>query len=164
VEDDFWLFLPSLGKPRRVAGSSKKISFVGTQYTMVDLQSFERERYKNKLLASEACAEGPCWVIESVPATNEYREDIGYSKLCAWVVKANFRTVRIDYFDLAGALYKRQTMKDFTAPQGAATKGLATHRVMTNERTGASTTMSLNDVDFNPSFDRNQFSPSGLGR
>lgn len=163
VDDDFWLYLPSLGKPRRVAGSSKKNSFVGTQYAIVDLQSFEHEKYEHRLIASESCDEGACWLIESIPSSS-YAEEIGYSKLRSWILKDTFRTVRIEYYDPTGALYKRQTLKAFAAADSSGRKAIATRRIMTNERNGSRTSMSLDQVDFQPKFGRDEFSPSRLGR
>jgi len=164
VDDDLWLFLPSLGKARRVAGTGKKSSFVGTQYAMVDLQSFETQRFGNQLIGTERCDEEICWIIESVPSTRQYSEDIGYAKLRTWITKSTFRALKVEYYDLTGALYKRQEMKEFVEVHDDEHKALATHRVMTNIRSGISTVMRLDQLNFTPTFARDEFSPSSLGR
>jgi len=161
AQDDIWLFLPSLGKPRRIAGSAKKNSFVGTQYSFADLTSFQHERYRHSLTGTEACAEHQCWVLESVPLDEAYAREIGYSKQRSWVQKDTYRIVRIDYYDPAGALVKTQTLGEFA--EAAGEKALARQRTMVNHRNAQSTSIRMSGVDFKPSHSDPDFSPRRLG-
>lgn len=161
AQDDIWLFLPSVGKPRRIAGSAKKNSFVGTQYTFADLTSFEHARYRHSLAGTEDCADHQCWVLESVPLDEGYARDIGYSKQRSWVQQDTYRMVRIDYYDPAGALLKTQTLGEFA--QAAGDKALALARTMVNHRNGQRTSIRMSNADFKPSHGDADFSAQRLG-
>lgn len=160
-DDDLWLYLPSLGKSRRIAGGGKKNSFVGTQYSFFDLMGFDPDRYRHSLAGSEDVDGKPCWVLESVPRERSYAEDIGRSKLRSWVLKDNHHTVRVDHYDVGGKAFKRHTLSQFLrAPANGF--ALATHRVMTHLQTGASTSIAMAQVDFQPGLASGDFSPARL--
>ncbi len=159
ADDDIWLYLPSLGKSRRIAVGGKKNSFVGTQYVFADLMSFAYEKFKHTLVGSDKCQEEACWLLESVPKQAGYAQDIGYSKLRSWITKAGYRTARIDYFDLTGQRYKTQTFEAYANADASARKALATKRVMTNLRTGQATLIHLRQLEFPPAIKASEFSP-----
>jgi hypothetical protein len=159
--DDLWLYLPALGRSRRIAGSGRKNSFVGTQYSFFDLTAFDPGRYRHSL-AGEAQVDGkPCWVLESVPRDERFAEDIGRSKLRSWVVKDSHLTVRVDHHDTGGNVFKRHTLGQFVSA-GSTDLALATQRVMTHLQTGASTSIVLGPLNFQPHLAARDFSPNNL--
>jgi hypothetical protein len=162
AQDDIWLYLPVQGKSRRIAGSAKKNSFVGTQYAFVDLTSFEHDRYRHVLIGSEPCAErAVCWLIESTPVDDSYSQDIGYAKQRSWVNKKGYRIVKVEYYDMAGALLKTQVLGDYIEAGGD--HALAQSRTMTNHRSGLSTSIRMSSTDLKPAFGDADFSPQRLG-
>lgn len=159
-DDDIWLYLPSLGKVRRVAGGGRKNSFVGTQYTFFDLMSFEPSRFRHAI-AGPATLEGrPCWMLESTPRDPAYAEDIGRSRLRSWIDKASFQTLRVDHHDSAGTLFKRHVLSGFAPAPGG--KSLATSRTMTHLASASSTHIVIDQIDFQPRLEGGDFQPSRL--
>ncbi|MEX0732167.1 MAG: outer membrane lipoprotein-sorting protein [Aquisalimonadaceae bacterium] len=161
-QDDIWFYLPALGNTRRIAGSAKRNSFVGTQYAFADLIGFQHERYQHQLTAAEQCAEGPCRVLDSVPSDEAYAEELGYSRVRTWVLDGSYYPVRIEYYDLGGELLKVQTMTDFAELEGAEPKALARTSLMVNKRSGRATSISMHEVNFAPAFRSGEFSPQRL--
>lgn len=70
-EDERFLFLPSLGRVRRIAGSEAQESFVGSDFTYEDIGGRELEDYTYALLAEEETWTAPdgsrhaVWRLES---------------------------------------------------------------------------------------------------
>ncbi|NRA84608.1 MAG: outer membrane lipoprotein-sorting protein, partial [Gammaproteobacteria bacterium] len=72
-ENDRWLYLPALRKTRRISGSSKTDSFVGTDFSFEDFEILDGEIAGKKriytILREEIRNGEECWVIEALPAT-----------------------------------------------------------------------------------------------
>jgi outer membrane lipoprotein-sorting protein len=113
-EDDNWLFLPAVGKPKRISAGNKKDSFMGSDFTYADMNGLEVSEWNYKFLKEQDVVEGKdCWVIEAVPkksARQKVIEETGYLKSVSWVRKDNFMVVR-------GKMYvkKGRKIKYFTA-------------------------------------------------
>jgi hypothetical protein len=84
--EDRWIFLPSLGKIRRVAASEGGGNFMGTDFSYDDISSMDRniDMDTHTLLREETLNGTACYVIQSVPKDTGYQ----YSKMIAWVDKA----------------------------------------------------------------------------
>jgi predicted RND superfamily exporter protein/outer membrane lipoprotein-sorting protein len=112
ADDDMWLYLPALGKVRRLAAANKKDSFVGTDFSYADVMGHKPEQWTHKLLADEAVDGAPCFVVESLPADDGVRQTSGYGKRVSWVAKANFVALRTEIWDTALQPLKRITAAD----------------------------------------------------
>jgi outer membrane lipoprotein-sorting protein len=114
--DDRWIFLPSLGKVRRIAASEGSGSFMGTDFSYDDISSSDRDAdLDNHRLRGEETLNGRvCYVIESSPKDSSYQ----YSKMVQWIDKANSVTYKIDLYDKRGNLVKVLEMLDFKEVQG----------------------------------------------
>jgi outer membrane lipoprotein-sorting protein len=160
-QDDIWLYLPYLSKTRRIAGSAKKNSFVGTQYSFADLTSFEHARYEHEIESEEACAEQQCWVLSSIPKEDDYAREIGYSRLRSWVEQGTFKIVKIEYYDAAKALLKTQQLSQFAVVGEG--QYLALKRLMQNHRKAQSSVIEFSNTDFEADFIDDDFSAYELG-
>ncbi len=102
--DDRWIFLPSLGKVRRVASSEGSGSFMGTDLSYDDISSADRDVSldTHTYLREESLSGKPCHVIESVSIDASYQ----YSKMVSWIDKATSVTWKIELYDRKGALAK----------------------------------------------------------
>ena len=105
-DDDQWLYLPSLGKVKRIAASGKKNRFMGSEFAYEDLRPENLSAHRYTLTGSEALDGHDCFVIEAVPATPQQAADSGYSKRRLWVRKDITLTVKQEYFDKKGRLEK----------------------------------------------------------
>ena len=111
-DDDIWIYLPALGKVRRLVASNKKESFVGTDFSYGDVIGHRVADWRHTLVGEEVVDSQPCVVIESVPSSDAIREQSGYSRQKHWIRKDNYVTVRSEYWDRAGQPLKLATYGD----------------------------------------------------
>ena len=112
MDDDIWVYLPALKKVRRLVSSNKKDSFVGTDLSYGDVIGYRVDQWSHKILREEKVDGVDCWVTESLPKTDQVRNDSGYSKRIGWVRKDNFAAMQAENYDLAGNLLKVITLRD----------------------------------------------------
>ncbi len=114
-EDDLWVYLPALGKVRRLSASNKKDAFIGTDFSYGDVMGHRAQDWTHTVLREEAVEGHRCFVIESLPANDAVRQNSGYSKRLSWVRQDNFVTVRGEFWDLGGQASKRMMASDIQA-------------------------------------------------
>ena len=104
ASDDRWIFLPALGKVRRISASEGSGSFVGTDFSYDDISSTDRDADEDThtLLREESLNGKDCYVIESVPKDSSYQ----YSKMVQWIEKDTKVASKIELYDQKGALEK----------------------------------------------------------
>jgi hypothetical protein len=107
-----WIYLPALGKVRRLSASNKRDGFVGTDFSYGDVIGHKPEEWNHTLLREESLNGAACYVIESVPMSDTVRQNTGYGKRLSWIRQDNFVAVRSDYWDLANQPLKRITASD----------------------------------------------------
>ncbi|ROR34732.1 outer membrane lipoprotein-sorting protein [Inmirania thermothiophila] len=66
-DSEQWLYLPALGRVRRIAGSRKGGRFVGSDIYYEDLQDREPELDVHRILGAGTVSGQPCTRLESVP-------------------------------------------------------------------------------------------------
>ncbi|MDR3172185.1 MAG: outer membrane lipoprotein-sorting protein [Treponema sp.] len=117
--DDRWIFLPSLGKVRRIAASEGSGSFVGTDLSYDDVSSASRDVSldNHRLLREETLNGSACYVIESIPKDSGYQ----YSRMVQWIDKSTSVTHKIEMYDKKGTLVKRLEMGALKDIQGRLT-------------------------------------------
>jgi outer membrane lipoprotein-sorting protein len=142
-EEDRWIFLPSLGKVRRVSSGEGSGSFMGTDFTYDDISSANRSVGSDThvLLRSESLGGKDCWVIESKPLDPAYQ----YSKMVSWIDKAAKMSLRIELYDKRGALLKVVELGKIENVQGRLT---AMSTTMSNVQAKTSTTILMEIVKY----------------
>lgn len=86
--DEQWIYLPALHRVSRVPNSGKADSFVGSDFSISDLSGQDPQDYHFKILKQSTKVGGEeCWLIESVPRTEDVKEKTGYRKAHIWVSK-----------------------------------------------------------------------------
>jgi outer membrane lipoprotein-sorting protein len=116
---DQWIFLPSLGRVRRIAASESGGSFMGTDFSYDDISSLDREISldTHTLLREETLNGKSCYVIQAVPKDNSYQ----YSKTITWIDKTGFLIYKSELYNRRGELAKVMEMSDFKDVQGRLT-------------------------------------------
>ncbi|SFL60030.1 outer membrane lipoprotein-sorting protein [Halanaerobium salsuginis] len=105
TDDDQWIYLPDLGRVRRISGGQGGDSFMGTDFTYDDMKSREIDDFTYKLLKEESFNNYDCYVVEATPKNPA---DEQYAKTVSWVTKEHFIPVKIEMYDKStGKLYKR---------------------------------------------------------
>lgn len=104
--DDQWLYLPSVKKPKRIAASGKKNRFMGTDFAYEDLRPESLAVHTYTLAGSEAVDGAECWMIEATPATERQAADSGYARRKLWIRKDTYLTVKREFYDKQNRLEK----------------------------------------------------------
>jgi outer membrane lipoprotein-sorting protein len=98
-EDDVWMYVPAFKVTRRVEGSQKDGSFLGSHFTYADLESRDAKEGKYKRLGDEKIGEHEVYVIETTPADGS---DSAYGKVVSYVRKSDSMPLKMRFFDDSG--------------------------------------------------------------
>ena len=146
--DNRWVYFPSTGRKRKIAGESKKESVkgVGGDFSYEDLGggSFE-SKYSVKLLNSTT----EQWVLEGIP-----KNESAYSRVVVHVDKKTFVPVRTEYFTKEEGHYKTLSGVDIQRISG---KWIATKMTMKNLAKNRKTTVQIHSVDYDMPIDAKYF-------
>ncbi|MBI9092853.1 MAG: outer membrane lipoprotein-sorting protein [Desulfobacterium sp.] len=80
TDDDQWLYLPSLGRSKRIATGDKDGSFMGSDLNYSDMTSRETADYDYKILKEMMLKNEKVWLIESLPRSEKVIDRTGYKK------------------------------------------------------------------------------------
>ena len=154
---DQWIFLPSLGKSRRIASSESGCSFMGTDFSYDDMSLMNREADddKHSIAREETLNGAACYVIQSIPNKSDYQ----YSKTISWVDKANSRIYKVELYDKKGVLVKLLEMSDYQNVQGRDTsKSIKINTIAA----GTSTTIYMDRVEYDMNIPEGVFTTAYL--
>jgi outer membrane lipoprotein-sorting protein len=101
-DDDQWLFLPALGKVKRIVAREKAENFMGSDFSYEDIGGRDLEDDKYEYLGDEDLNGTPCYMVKAIP--ND--EDSGYQYRIAWIDRENWILTKVEYYDRKGALLK----------------------------------------------------------
>ncbi|MBI4400535.1 MAG: outer membrane lipoprotein-sorting protein [Nitrospirae bacterium] len=146
-DDDMWIYLPALKKVRRLVANNKKDSFVGSDFSYGDVLQPVVDTYKHAILKSEPLDGEACWVIESVPASEQIKKDYGYAKKTSWIRKSNFMEKKVEYLDTGGRPLKTMVAPEVVEVDPANHKWWAMRREVKNHQTGHSTLLVFEGLD-----------------
>jgi len=156
-DDLQYLYLPALKEKRRIAGSEKNESFMGTDFTYNDLEQKGMEEGDHTRLADEQHSGIDCFRIDAVPKD----KDDEYSKLELWIDKKDFLPLKIYFYDRKGAHLKTLVAQKVETLQGEVT---VTKLMMKNVKKGTKTTMVLETLDRKKSFPKAMFDENALDK
>ncbi len=109
-DDDQWLYLPALKRVKRISSRNKSGSFMGSEFAYEDISSQEVEKYTYKWLRDEVYEGQDCFVLERVPVD---KKNSGYTRQTVWMDKAEYRPLKIDYYDRKDSLLKTYKAVEF---------------------------------------------------
>jgi hypothetical protein len=143
--EDRWIYLPSLGKVRRIAASEGSGSFMGTDFSYDDISSASRKAdMDNHTVVREETYNGTlCYVIESRPKNSSYQ----YSRMVQWIAKDTKLLNKIELYDRknTNSPVKITEMKEVKEVQGRLTSMVTT---MTTVAGGTSTTIYIDILKY----------------
>lgn len=103
---DQWLFIPTYGKVRRISHGNENESFLGSDFTMADLDVRRGESYDFSVSGSQKCGPVDCFVLVGLPKASEARDEQIYSRKIVFIRKDNFLNVRTELYNAADQLEK----------------------------------------------------------
>ncbi len=162
-EDDQWMYLPALKRVKRIASDNKSGSYMGSEFAYEDIGSQEVEKYTYKYLRNEVCPDEaykgqPCFVLERYPV-NKYS---GYKRQVTWIDKAEYRVLKIEYYDRKDSLLKTLTFKGYK--QYLKKHWRSDEMFMINHQTGKSTLLKWNNYKFRTGLAEADFTQDSLKR
>lgn len=154
---DQWLYLPSLRRVRRIAGSGQAGSFMGSEFSYEDIGTMDPDQYEYRFVRTDSLQGRTAWVVERCPlGKSQYRRQV------VWFDQSAYRVLRIDFYDRDNSLLKTLTFGDF---------GLFEERFwipgrmeMVNHQTGASTLLQWQEIAVAVGLDSRDFEPSRIAR
>jgi len=138
-DDDRYLFLPELGKSRRVAGNTRSSSFMGTDFSYADLDRRDLREGTAISKGVEQIGKFACYHLEVTPK----RADSPYAKVELWVRSDNFVPLRTLMWNRAGVLLKTLVAQELRRVDG---HWFLTKSLMTNHADGRTTELVLDDI------------------
>jgi hypothetical protein len=164
ADDDIWVFLPALGKTRRLVANAKHDSFFGTDFSYGDVLLPAVGRYDHSFVRSEQLDGAACDVIESRPKDDRTRDESGYARRVIWLDSTTHVERKVEYYDLSNKLLKTQHATDIQQIETSPPRWVPTHREMVNHQTGHKTLYRLDRISLDPKLNTDFFSTRNLER
>jgi outer membrane lipoprotein-sorting protein len=156
--DDQWLFLPALKRVKRISSANRSGSFVGSEFAYEDVASQEVEKYTYRWLRDETVDGKPAFVIERDPVD----PNSGYSRQIVWIDQAEYRTLKVDFFDRKNQLLKTLVYRGYRQYLGRYWR--PDEMQMVNHQTGKSTRLVWKNYRFQTGLDDKDFNRNSLKR
>jgi len=156
--DDQWLYLPALKRVKRISSRNKSGPFMGSEFAYEDLASQEIEKYSYRYIRDDGLDGQPMFLIERDPVD----ENSGYKRQLVWVDQAEYRPMKIEYYDRKDSLLKTLTFKDYA--QYLDRYWRAREMFMQNHQTGKSTLLSWLHYEFRAGLEDGDFTTNSLKR
>ena len=161
AEDERFLYLPALSRVRRIAGSEKQESFVGSDLSYEDIGGREIDDYRYGFVRRDANWTGPdqrahpAWELESIAVD----KNSSYPRTVSLVRKDNLVVVAATIYNRRNEREKRYDVRRLEQIGGIWT---ATAVVMTNELQRTRTELVVTKAQYNIGLTEANFSRRAL--
>ena len=153
-DDDRWLYLPKLDLVKRIAGSEKRTSFVGSDFFYEDVSGRNTADDKHEAEPSS----DKYYVLKNTPK-DPTKVEFAYYR--TWVHKDTFLVVKSEYYDDKGKPYRQYQARAVKQIQGYWT---VTKARMTDLRTGRYTDVEYSGVKYDTGLAEDIFTERYLRR
>lgn len=156
-----YLYLPALGRPRRLSSEERGGSFMGSDFSYEDI-STTTEDYNHKLLRREEFRGEEVYVVVSIPKTEEIKDDVGFAKKISWISKQKMILLTSENRDKTGEVLKRLIVHQ--SEKVAEDAWMAVKLEMKDLKKGSSTVIEYEDIAVNTGVSESYFSIRYLSR
>ena len=158
-QDAQWLYLPSVGRVKKISGAGRSGSFVGSEFAFEDMVEQDARNYRHTWLGDERCptGQGTCHKL-----TREPRHKSGYSKQVVWIDTKGLRYQTVQFFNRRGQHLKTLSFLGYRQFKGRIWR--PTRMVMVNHLTGKSTTLNWSNFRFDVGLSPREFTQNALTR
>jgi hypothetical protein len=156
-DDERFLYLPSLGRVRRIAGSEAQESFVGSDFSYEDIGGREFDDYTYALLDENASWAGPDGTSRPAYRLESRRKDasVEFPRVVSLVLKDSFVVVQADVYNRRNEKQKIYTVKRLQQAQGIWT---VMESIMTNDLDRTRTELLIEKIAYNTGLTEDAFS------
>jgi hypothetical protein len=163
ADDERFLYLPSLGRVRRIAGAETQESFVGTDFTYEDIGGRELDEYTYAILDENAtwtrpgARAQPAWRLES------RRKDASaqFPRVVSLVLKDLFIVAQADIYNRRNERQKTYAVRRLEQVEGIWT---AMDSEMGDAREKTRTELAVERIDYNVGLKESDFTRRELER
>ena len=162
-DDERFLYLPSLGRVRRIAGAETQESFVGSDFTYEDIGGREFEEYSYRIVDENASwtppsagAARPAWRLES-----RRKQSSDFPRIVSLVLKDSFVVVAADIYNRRNEKQKLYTVRRLAQAEGIWT---VMDAEMSNSLEKTRTELTVEKMDYNVGLREVDFSRRELER
>lgn len=106
-ETEQFLYLPALGRTRRIVTSQKGRSFVNSDFTYEDMQRRPVDDSKHEITREEKIGGLDCWILETRPLPKAESE---YGLIRSWIPKDIYLPVLMELYDKSEKHIKTYTV------------------------------------------------------
>ena len=164
-EDDQWLYLPELGRTKRIAGASRSQSFMGTDFSYADMTRRSLAEWEFGLRGEHALDTGTAWVIEALPASPEIEQRYGYTRSLLLVDQERDMVLRaVHWLPGGGDRLKYLDLRGLQEIDGIWTATELEMRLVENGELRHRTLMQFQDVRYGQALDDDLFTLRQLER
>lgn len=161
TESDIWLYIPVLGKSKKLSSQNKSGKFVGSDFQYADLEWIVLEDFTYTLMGEEKVRGRNTYKIKATAADDDVIEKTGYSKKVLWVDPEYNLIVQADFYDKRGFYAKRLDVEDVEDVDGYWT---VMRQKIENFIEEEQTEMRLSNVVYNKRIPNNLFRRQKLGK
>ncbi|HBE04775.1 MAG: hypothetical protein A2096_05780 [Spirochaetes bacterium GWF1_41_5] len=155
--DDQWIYLPALGRIKRIASDSKSDYFMGSDFTFDDLGDRHPGKDTHTIVKTEIYNNEECLVVESRPKETGYM----YSRTVTWVIKDKWIDIKKEFYDESDSLLKILTAEEYSLVKNY---WIITGRKMHNIRKKHTTLMKLSEISIDTGLDSELFTERMMKR
>lgn len=150
-DDDRWLYLPAIDLVKRISANDKRSSFVGSDFTYEDVSGRHLDDDNHTLVKEEVINAKSTYVIKSIPKD---KDEVEFSYRLVWSDKQTFLTLKVEYYNRRGELYKQMITDKIEVIEGTPTVTKATMKDLTG---GHYTEIEFKKIDYNVGLKANIF-------
>ena len=150
-DDDRWLYLPAIDLVKRISANDKRSSYVGSDFTYEDVSGRHLDDDEHTLLKEDVINAKKAYVIKSIPKD---KDEVEFSYRLVWSDKQTFLTLKVEYYNRRGELYKQMIADKIEVIEGTPTVTKAT---MKDLKGGHYTELEFKKIDYNVGLKKNIF-------
>ena len=139
-----------------ISSANKSGPYMRSEFAYEDISSQEVGKYNYKWLRDEPLNDQDCFVIERYPLD----KNSGYTRQVAWIDKATYQPLKVDYYDRKNTLLKTQTFSDYQLYLDKFWRPDSME--MINHQTGKSTVLLMDNFRFGNGFSDRDFTKNAL--
>ncbi|MCO4770747.1 MAG: outer membrane lipoprotein-sorting protein [Deltaproteobacteria bacterium] len=146
-EDDQWMFMPAIGTANRIAGSSRKGSFMGTDFSYEDMSLGQADDGDHTMRAKTSITvAGETFEVHVVETVPKAETKSAYTKVVTYVDVVEFMPRQVDLFDKKGEQIKRMSFSSVEKSGEVLVPKLIT---MENLKRGTKTNLKVDEYEVN---------------
>ena len=152
--NDQWLFLPKVKSARKIEAQDKTKSFMNTEFSYEDLESFNQPDEQYFLEGKEVLDNLNCYIVEVIGHANTQ-----YKRSLAWIDDKEWQLRKVEFYDKNNKLIKVLIVSDYQTIDGFS---FTTKMTMENVQTGSHTVMDISNIKFNIDIADSYFTKNSL--